>query len=162
MRNGDCLSNMVALEFLICRVLHFSRRSRCGLRENHLKMRNFPTSTLKSSHLLALPLEPFRFYQYGQRVVHLDGCVEVEASYYSAPPGWIGRQVQVLVGKHGGYLSLGSAVNASVGPVCFPAIQISLGLFQAFKPLSFEWGPLGMAHAGFHFAFVESHQIQIV
>jgi transposase len=34
-------------------------------------------------HLLSLPLEPFRFYQYGQRVVHLDGCVEVEAAYYS-------------------------------------------------------------------------------
>src|SRR5215212_7878311 len=46
-------------------------------------------------HLLPLPLEPFRFYEYGQRVVHLDGCVEVEAAYYSAPPGWIGRRVQV-------------------------------------------------------------------
>ena len=46
-------------------------------------------------HLLPLPLEPFRFYQYGQRVVHLDGCVEVESAYYSAPPGWIGRRVQV-------------------------------------------------------------------
>jgi transposase len=45
--------------------------------------------------LLALPLEPFRYYQYGERTVHLDGCVEVEASYYSAPPRWIGRQVQV-------------------------------------------------------------------
>ena len=29
--------------------------------------------------LLPLPLEPFRYYQYGERVVHLDGCVEVEA-----------------------------------------------------------------------------------
>jgi hypothetical protein len=28
-------------------------------------------------------------------VVHLDGCVEVEAAYYSVPPGWIGRQVVV-------------------------------------------------------------------
>ncbi len=45
--------------------------------------------------LLQLPLEPFRYYQYGTRVVHLDGCVEVEASYYSAPPRWIGRSVQV-------------------------------------------------------------------
>jgi hypothetical protein len=27
--------------------------------------------------------------------VHLDGCVEVEAAYYSAPPGWIGRDVHV-------------------------------------------------------------------
>jgi hypothetical protein len=37
--------------------------------------------------LQALPLEPFRFYQYGERTVHLDGCVE--------PPGWISRRVQV-------------------------------------------------------------------
>ena len=34
--------------------------------------------------LLPLPLEPFRYYQYGERTVHLDGCVEVEAAY-SAP-----------------------------------------------------------------------------
>ncbi len=45
--------------------------------------------------LLPLPLEPFRYYQYGERTVHLDGCVEVEAAYYGAPPGWIGRLVQV-------------------------------------------------------------------
>jgi transposase len=45
--------------------------------------------------LQALPLEPFRYYQYGERTVHLDGCVEVEAAYYGAPPGWIGRQVHV-------------------------------------------------------------------
>jgi transposase len=46
-------------------------------------------------HLLPLPLEPFRCYQYGERTVHLDGCVEVEAAYYGVPPGWIGRRVQV-------------------------------------------------------------------
>src|SRR5258706_13145080 len=45
--------------------------------------------------LLPLPLEPFRYHQYGERTVHLDGCVEVEAAYYGAPPGWIGRRVQV-------------------------------------------------------------------
>ena len=43
----------------------------------------------------ALPLEPFRYYRYGERTVHLDGCVEVEAAYYGAPPGWMGQQVQV-------------------------------------------------------------------
>ena len=42
-----------------------------------------------------LPLEPFRYYRHGVRTVHLDGCVEVEAAYYSAPPGWIGQRVQV-------------------------------------------------------------------
>jgi transposase len=46
-------------------------------------------------HLLALPVEPFRFYSYGQRIVHLDGCVEVNGAYYHAPPGWIGRTVFV-------------------------------------------------------------------
>jgi transposase len=45
--------------------------------------------------LLPLPVEPFRYYQYGERIVHLDGCVEVEAAYYGAPPGWIGRMVRV-------------------------------------------------------------------
>jgi len=45
--------------------------------------------------LLPLPLEPFRYYQFGERTVHLDGCVEVDAAYYGAPPGWIGRQVKV-------------------------------------------------------------------
>jgi transposase len=45
--------------------------------------------------LLPLPIEPFRYYQYGERTVHLDGCIEVEAAYYSAPPGWMGRRVYV-------------------------------------------------------------------
>ncbi len=46
-------------------------------------------------HLLPLPVEPFRYYRFGERTVHLDGCVEVESAYYMAPPGHIGRQVQV-------------------------------------------------------------------
>jgi transposase len=45
--------------------------------------------------LRPLPVEPFRYYQYGVRTVHLDGCVEVAAAYYGAPPGWIGRRVHV-------------------------------------------------------------------
>lgn len=50
--------------------------------------------------LLPLPVEPFRYYHYGERTVHLDGCVEVEAAYYGAPPGWIGRRVQVQWDSH--------------------------------------------------------------
>jgi transposase len=46
-------------------------------------------------HLLPLPVEPFRYYSHGERVVHLDGCVEVCAAYYHAPPGWVGRVVHV-------------------------------------------------------------------
>ena len=50
--------------------------------------------------LLPLPLEPFRMYQFGDRRVNLDGCVEVDAAYYSAPPGWIGRSVKVQWDGH--------------------------------------------------------------
>jgi transposase len=42
-----------------------------------------------------LPLEPFRYFHFGTRTVHLDGCVEVEAAYYGVPPGWLGQRVQV-------------------------------------------------------------------
>ena len=37
--------------------------------------------------LRELPLEPFRYYRYGEHTVNLDGCIEVEAAYYGAPPG---------------------------------------------------------------------------
>src|SRR6185369_5503788 len=50
--------------------------------------------------LLPLPLEPFRYYQYGERTVHLDGCVEIEASYYGVPPGWIGWRIPVQWDAH--------------------------------------------------------------
>ena len=46
-------------------------------------------------HLAPLPIEPFRYYRYGKRTVHLDGHVEVERAYYSAPPGNIGRELFV-------------------------------------------------------------------
>jgi transposase len=51
-------------------------------------------------HLLPLPVEPFRYYQYGTRTVHLDGCVEVAGAYYAPPPGWLGRQVAVQWDEH--------------------------------------------------------------
>jgi transposase len=49
----------------------------------------------EKTHLLPLPLEPFRYYAHGQRTVHLDGAVEVEGAYYHLPPGHLGRRVQV-------------------------------------------------------------------
>jgi len=42
-----------------------------------------------------LPLEPFRYYCFGDRTVSLNGCVEVEGAYYGAPPGWLGQRVPV-------------------------------------------------------------------
>lgn len=46
-------------------------------------------------HLLPLPLEPFRYYEFGTRTVHTDGHVEVLASFYSVPPRLIGQRVKV-------------------------------------------------------------------
>jgi len=46
-------------------------------------------------HLLVLPVEPFRYYQYGDRTVHLDGAVEVDGAYYHVPPGRIGQRLRV-------------------------------------------------------------------
>jgi transposase len=46
-------------------------------------------------YLLPLPAEPFRYYRFGQRTVHLDGCVEIEGAYYMAPPGHIGRLLDI-------------------------------------------------------------------
>jgi transposase len=48
----------------------------------------------------ALPLEPFRYYEYGTRTVHLDGCAEVAGAYYAPPPGWLGREVAVQWDEH--------------------------------------------------------------
>jgi len=46
-------------------------------------------------HLLPLPIEPFRYYEHGERTVHLDGHVEVGGAYYAAPPGMIGARLPV-------------------------------------------------------------------
>jgi transposase len=46
-------------------------------------------------HLRPLPPTPFRYYAFGTRTVHLDGCVEVAKAYYRVPPGRIGTAVAV-------------------------------------------------------------------
>jgi transposase len=46
-------------------------------------------------YLTPLPVEPFRYYKFGERIVHLDGCAEIDGAYYHAPPGWVGRVVHV-------------------------------------------------------------------
>ena len=45
--------------------------------------------------LVPLPVEPFRYYEFGVRTVHLDGHIEVEGAYYCAPPGMIGQTLPV-------------------------------------------------------------------
>jgi hypothetical protein len=40
-------------------------------------------AVMLADRLQPLPLEPFCSYRFGERVPHLDGCVEVEAACYS-------------------------------------------------------------------------------
>jgi len=59
-------------------------------------------------------------------------------------------------------LPFGGAVNAGVGPVLFPVVQVSLGFFQAFKALSLQRSFLGMANAGLDLPFGEKCAMQTV
>ena len=44
-------------------------------------------------------------------------------------------------------------MDAGIGPVCFPLIEICLRLLQTFKALALERRFLGMANSRFHLAF---------
>jgi hypothetical protein len=70
---------------------------------------------------LALALEPFRYYQYGERTVHLDGLQE-----------------GLLFGEHRRHLTLGAAMDALIGPVRLPVIEIRLPLLQLSNFLPFN------------------------
>lgn len=51
--------------------------------------------TVERGALRPLPAERFPFYEEGQRIVSRDGHIEVQRSYYSAPPEYLGGQVWV-------------------------------------------------------------------
>ena len=61
------------------------------------------------SALRALPVEPFRYYKFGERTVHLDGCIEVDEAFYECPLAigtvvpvrWDDRIVRILDPKTG-------------------------------------------------------------
>jgi transposase len=48
--------------------------------------------------LLPLPPTRFEYYQIVERRVHVDGHIEVNGAYYSAPPRYVGTSVVVHVG----------------------------------------------------------------
>jgi transposase len=59
--------------------------------------------------LQPLPVEPFRYYKFSERTVHLDGCVEVDEAFYECPlpigarvpVRWDERVVRILDPKTG-------------------------------------------------------------
>jgi transposase len=74
-----------------------------------------------------LPLEPFRYYRFGARTVHLDGCVEVDAAYYGAPPGWIGRRVDVQWNDLHGFRWRFITWREVLGLITRRGVSVSLG-----------------------------------
>ena len=50
--------------------------------------------------LLPLPVNRFPYFHEAKRSVHRDGHVEVDKSYYSAPPEYVGREVWVRWDRH--------------------------------------------------------------
>src|ERR1700741_109130 len=63
------------------------------------------------------------------------------------------QQVRFFFEEHGDNLAFGRAMDTSVGPTLFPAVEIRLRFFQAFKAHPFERCPLGVADARLHFPF---------
>ena len=49
--------------------------------------------------LQPLPPTRFEYYRICERTVHLDGHIEVDSAYYSAPPRYVGGKVIVHVGR---------------------------------------------------------------
>ena len=63
-----------------------------------------------------LPLEPFRYYQYGRRNVHLDGCVEVASAMVGVlPTQGIGRSALAQYPPYGKTLTFMSCTLRSGG-----------------------------------------------
>ena len=53
-------------------------------------------------------------------------------------------------------------MDARIGPVRFPVVQVGLRLFQTFKTKSFQRSILGMADAPFHLPLGEKRALQTV
>ena len=64
-----------------------------------------------------------------------------------------GQRLQqgLLFGEHGRHLPLGAAVDACVGPVLFPVIEICLRLFQALKAQALQGCVLGVPDGALNF-----------
>jgi len=71
------------------------------------------------------------------------------------PEGLDGQfhQRRLLFGKHGGHLALGGAVNARVGPVVFPAVEVGLSVFEALEAQALQRRVLGMSDASYDSVF---------
>ena len=53
----------------------------------------------EKTFLQSLPLTRFEYYRICQRTVHFDGHIEVDGTYYSAPPRYAGHKIVAHIGK---------------------------------------------------------------
>ncbi len=84
---------------LPCRVRHPDRKGKVEAGVRHAQQSPLKGQRFESLGAAQTYLDQWETrwadYRFGTRTVHLDGCVEVEAAFYGAPPGWIGRCLHV-------------------------------------------------------------------
>jgi len=74
--------------------------------------------------LLPLPVNRFPFFHEGKRSVHRDGHIDVDKSFYSVPPEYLGREVWVRWDSH-----LVRVFNSRMEQIALHA-KTALGRFQ--------------------------------
>ncbi len=79
-------------------------------------------------HLLPLPVEPFRYYQYGERIVHLDGCVEADRAYSRATSSASSRPTCAAASS-----PTASRASAAAAPRKTTAAEPRLNFLAAFR-----------------------------
>ena len=106
-------------------------------------------------HLHALPEPPGR--RAVIRGLDFDAAIEMDGAVAEVVVAkrFDGERAErrPFLGKHRGDLALRRAVDARIGPVRFPAIQIRLRRFERLEAQAFQRRFLRVADAGFDFAF---------
>src|SRR6185437_6497337 len=119
-----------------------------------------PRTWIQHPHYMAVPLHFHATADPAWRRTVVGGIDFDTAIQVHAPVAklihteWLQRQWQqrrLLFGEHGGYLALGGAMDARVGPLSFPVIEIGLGLLQALKAQAFQGCVLGVPDAALDF-----------
>ena len=90
------------------------------------------------------------------RTLDFDAAVEVYSAFAELVKAeGFRRQCEqrgLLLGEHDAHLAPGGAMNACVGPVLLPAVEVGLGFFEALKTQALERRVLGVAHTALDLA----------
>jgi len=103
-------------------------------------------------HLRSLPLEPFRYYQYGTRIVHLDGSVEVaEAQLAGTRKDYVAAvtTVPLLIIDDLGMRTLPHTAAEDLLEIVIRRYERASTLLTSNRPVE-DWGQAPRRHRGRH------------